>query len=231
MYKEEYVTLDKTTIKALLDLSPRSMTKIAEEAGVNQANLSAWFTQDRYISEAAIDRVEKSLGVIGDDLSTDQVFVWRTDFNFETVQMLLNRFFDDPKIVPIVKKRVRSYELTDLYSQPLALVIDDIGHVAILIMKFTESGQSRIIGSKVPWFSPEFLKGTDWFSKIDASTGLPVMAQIDTPLYQHLKKGDVIQSDIKQIIGSLETISWHDVIELARSKNMDPQAVYDLLST
>lgn len=221
--------MDKKIIKALLDLSPRSMSSVAEEAGVNQANLSAWFTQDRSISDDAIERVEKAIGIVNDDLATDRVFVWRTEFNFRTLQMLLDQFFEAPKLILIVKKRIRPYHLMEIYSQPLALVFDDVGHTAILIMKPTESHKMLIIGPNVPWFSPRFLKGTSWHAGGEGPDDIPQMAYVETPLYQHLKKGDVNKGDVSQIMDSLELTTWNDVIDKAKSKYLTPKAVMDLL--
>lgn len=95
---------NKITMRALIDLSPISMTKIANHAGVDQANLSAWFTQDRYLSDDAIERVQFVLGVDDDRLSTSKVFVWRVGRDFRQLQHLVKTCFDKPKLMPLVKK-------------------------------------------------------------------------------------------------------------------------------
>lgn len=227
----EFVLVDKEILKALIELSPVSMAQIARDADVDQANLSAWFTQDRKISADSVLRVENQLGVDGDELSTDRVFTWRSDLDFRLLQVVLDRFFENPMLIPIVKKRVRPYAVEDLFSQPLALVMDDVGHKAVLIMKYTESGKILIIGPKVPWFSPDFLRGTSWLQKGDSdSKGCPGMAKVSTALFQELKKGNVKADDFREMIASINTTDWQDVIELAKNKNMSPDAVYQLLS-
>lgn len=224
--------MDKQILKALIELSPVSMSQIARDADVGQANLSAWFTQDRKISEESVLRVEKQLGLDGDELSTDSLFTWRTDMDFQLLQMVLDRFFDKPKLMPIVKKRVRPYSLEDLYSQPLTLVVDDLGHTAILIMKYTESENVRIIGSKVPWFSPEFLKGTSWLLEGDNETpDCPSLTKVSTELFQALKKGKGTLKDVRKLVKSTNTIDWQDVIELAKNHNLGPDDVYELITS
>jgi hypothetical protein len=223
--------VDKQMLKALIELSPASMSQIAREADVNQANLSAWFTQDRKISEDSVLRVEQQLGLDADELSTDRVFTWRTDMDFELLQMVLDRFFDNPKLMPIVKKRVRPYTLEDLYSQPLALVVDDVGHKAVLIMKYTESEKVLILGPKVPWFSPDFLKGTTWLLEGDSDTpDCPGLAKVSTELFQALKKGNGTLENVRQMLNATNTIDWQDVIELAKNKNLGPYDVYELIN-
>lgn len=223
--------MDKQILKALIELSTVSMSQIARDAGVNQANLSAWFTQDRKISEESVLRVEKEVGLDGDELSTNRVFTWRTDMDFSELQMVLDRFFDNPKLMPIVKKRVRPYSVEDLYSQPLALVVDDVGHKAILIMKYTESEKVLILGPKVPWFSPDFLKGTSWLLEGDSDTpDCPGLAKISTELFQNLKKGKGTLENVRQMLNATNTIDWQDVIELAKNKNLGPDDVYELLN-
>lgn len=219
----------KEALRALIDLSPVSMTQIAKQAGVNQANLSAWFTQNRYLSDEAIIRVEEQLGVEGDSLSTDRVYVWRTGRDFSQIQMLLNQFFVEPKIIPVVKERAKRYELSDLLTQPMAIVLDEEGHRALVTLKTSTTKEIFKDSGSLPWFSPDYLSGTTWLRPVekDSIYPFPKPFQIKAAEFQRWKKGAVSVADFNQLLKSTDAVSWQLVIDEANKLGLDAAGIME----
>ena len=209
--------LDKTLLRALIDLSPKSMTEIAKSAEVNQANLSAWFTQGRYLSEDAISRIESQLGAETGQLSTDKVYVWRTGRDFRQLQQILDHFFVEPKVMPVVKSRIRRYELTEMFAQPMAIVVDAQGHRALITLKTSTTKDLFKGANSLPWFSPDYLVGTSWLQppQADSRYPFPVPLQIDAAEYQQWKKGVVSTQSFNALLKTTDEICWQMVIDEA----------------
>ncbi|WP_439503068.1 helix-turn-helix domain-containing protein [Methylophaga sp.] len=207
----------KEALKALIDLSPVSMTQIAKHAGVNQANLSAWFTQNRYLSDEAITRVEEQLGVEADALSTDRVYVWRTGRDFSQLQLLLNQFFVKPKIIPVVKERAKRYELSDLLTQPMAIIVDEEGHRALVTLKTSTTKEIFKNAGSLPWFSPDYLPETSWLRPVeeDSIHPFPKPFQIKATEFLRWKKGAVSVADFNELLKSADAVSWQVLIDEA----------------
>ena len=223
--------LDKTLLRALIDLSPKSMTQIAKDAQVNQANLSAWFSQDRYLSEEAIERVESQLGVETGQLSTDRVYVWRTGRDFGQLQHIFDHFFVEPKLMPVVKSRARRYELTELFAQPMAIVFDEQGHRALLTLKTSTTKELFKEANSLPWFSPDFLAGTSWLRPIqnDSRYPFPEPLQIKAADYQQWKKGTVSVTSFNELLKTKDMISWQMLIDEATGMGLEAADVIDWL--
>lgn len=219
--------LDKTMLRALIDLSPKSMTQIAKDAQVNQANLSAWFSRDRYLSEEAIERVESQLGVETGQLSTDRVYVWRTGRDFGQLQHILDHFFVEPKLMPVVKCRARRYELTELFAQPMAIVFDEQGHRALLTLKTSVTKEIFKSSDSLPWFSPDFLAGTSWLRPVqdESHYPFPEPLQIKTADFQQWKKGDISISHFNELLKASDTFSWQMIIDEATGMGIDAAEV------
>lgn len=219
----DFPLIDKEALKALIDLSPVSMTQIAKQAGVNQANLSAWFTQSRYLSDEAITRVEDQLGVEGEALSTDRVYVWRTGRDFGHLQMILNQFFVKPKIIPVVKERAKRYELSDLLTQPMAIVVDEEGRRALVTLKTSTTKEIFKDAGSLPWFSPDYLSGTSWLRPVDEDGiyPFPEPYQIKAAEFQRWKKGTVSVADFNELLKSSDAVSWQMMIDEATTLRLD----------
>lgn len=236
MYINVYLGLrnfmtNKITMRALIDLSPISMTKIANHAGVDQANLSAWFTQDRYLSDDAIERVKFVLGVDDDQLTTSKVFVWRVGRDFGQLQHLVKTCFDKPKLMPLVKKRVKRYELSDLFSQPMATLTDESGHKALLILKTSTVKDAMSDARKLPWFSPEYLEDTEWLKPIQDNSRYPFPPplQASAEAIHEWKKGFISITDFNEMFRGANVISWEQVIDAATELGLKPAQVMDWL--
>lgn len=219
--------MNKSAVKALIDLSPVSMTKIAKVAAVDQANLSAWFTQDRYLSEDAIERVKFVVGLDNEDLTVDKVFVWRVGRDFSQLQHLIKTYFDKPKLMPLVKKRVRRYELSELFSQPMATLTDESGHKALLILKTSTVKDLVSDAKKLPWFSPEYLEGTEWLKPIqdDNQYPFPTPLQATAAEIQEWKKDNITIKGFNELFVAIDMISWEQVIESANEMDIKPESV------
>lgn len=207
------------------------MTKVAKLAAVDQANLSAWFTQDRYLSEDAIERVRFVVGMDNEDLTVDQVFVWRVGRDFSQLQHLIKTYFDKPKLMPLVKKRVRRYELNELFSQPMATLTDECGHKALLILKTSTVKDLISDAKKLPWFSPEYLKGTEWLKPIqdDSQYPFPSPLQASAASIQEWKKGNITIKDFNELLIAADMVSWQQVIESAIELGLEPKEVMSWL--
>lgn len=221
---------NKETIRTLIELSPMSMTKVAKKANVDQGNLSAWFTQDRYMSEEAIERIEENVGIEGSGLSKDRVFVWRVGRDFSALQKLIDRYFSSPQLMPVVKKRIRRYELSELFAKPMATLTDSKGHRALLILKTSSLKEWHQAAKQLPWFSPDFLHGTSWLQPVqDNQYPFPAPLQLKADDIQAWKNGDVSVEDFDALFIQDVSASWDQVIEQAENLGLDATTIMSWL--
>lgn len=214
---------EKNVLKAMIDLSPVSMTQIAKTANVNKGNLSAWFTQGRSIGESSIERIEDILGIESGQLLTDRVYPLITNRDFTQLQHVLDAFFVEPQIMPVVCQRYRAYEFSELLDVPMAILVDAQGLRAVLIMKTLTSDEFLKNSRKLPWFSPEHLQGSQWLFPIeDGDSPFPTPLQVRKDIYQRWKKGEVTTESFDELMENAKEITWDVVLEQAKVLNLTP---------
>lgn len=221
----------KTQLRALLELGSESMANIAKRAHVDQGNLSAWFTQDRYMSEEAISRITHELGVEDEELKTDRVYVWQTTRNFDQLQLLLDTFFRNPRLMPLNKIRIRRYELAELFERPMAVITDDDGHKVFVMLKTSAIKDAFASSKTLPWFSPDYLRGTAWLKPIQDESvyPFPEPLQLPTQTLNAWKKGVVSIDEFNVLLQVTEKISWQQLFEKATEMDLEPANIWPWL--
>lgn len=223
--------MNKQSLKALIDLSPLSMNQIAKSAEINQGNLSSWFNQDRFMGEETISRLAEELGIGDGFLATDRVYIWRTGRDFVQLRLLLETYFVEPKIIPVVRKRARRYELPELFAQPMAIVVDDLGHKAFLMLRTSVVKDAIKDPLKLSWFSPEYLKGTTWLRPIrdDSRYPFPDPIQLPTDILRKWKNGEISKEAFSNELEKSDIITWQTIIDKCTEMALQPSTVYNWL--
>jgi len=222
--------MNKEILAALISLSPLSMTLIAKQAKIDQGNLSIWLKDDRSFSYAAQQRLESVLGIEEGLLVTDRVFFWKTDRDFSALQTVLDNVFPNAKLQPVVKTRVKRYDLSDLFSQPMTMLTNELGHRAVILLK-TPLVQELKNAANPPWVSPEFLKGTEWLYSLDESQKYPYPEplQLEKEMYVRWKKGDIGQVEFNQFLSMKQAVTWSTIVDEAIRLSVSPEQLLELL--
>ena len=219
--------MDKSVLSALIALSPSSMTKIARSAEIDHSNLSTWLRDLRVLSEDAQQRLADVLGLAGEELATDRVFFWKTDRDFDSLQLVLDNLVNNAKLIPLVKQRGKRYDFADLFAQPMAALVSDVGLRAVLFLKTPIVKDIKYAG-ELPWFSPKFLVGTSWLRDLDDKS-FPEPIQLDKALYQRWKNGTITVDEFNALLSETNAVAWSTVIDKALSLNLTPEQVLLLL--
>ncbi|MBL1319556.1 MAG: hypothetical protein COA63_000655 [Methylophaga sp.] len=223
--------MNKDILTALIELSPLSMTKIAVLAEIDQGNLSYWLKDKRTLSSEAQHRLTVVLGVEGGELVTDKVFFRKTERDFSRLQQVIDSLFSKAKIMPLVKQRVKRYELSDLFAQPMTALTNNSGQRAVIVLK-TPIVKDLKYSGELPWLSPVFLAGTAWLQEIEngSSMPFPTPVQLDKAMYQRWKSGDIKVDEFNVLLSETQSVTWNTVIDEAIRRNMSPEQLLNVVS-
>lgn len=207
-------------LKALLDVSPLSLSETARRAELSKGGLSVFARGKGYLGDIALERVLAVLGVQNGSLDPSRVHYWIVGADVEPLKQVCEMLFlGGGEIAGLWREGREGLDLRRAVDPGLWALYGS--HARVVLKRKALAGSMPHAGL----IGPENLPNFKWRG---GKVGPRQMVSIPSPDFDQWSAGDVAPQQFDQLLLGTGKPTWEDVMQYARAQKWNPSYVLNL---
>lgn len=197
-------------IRDMALLSLNSTRTLAERCGLSQPNLVSGLAGKRSIPADKLAALLEALGIVGEQLHSDQLHLWKVGFDLAPLQRALGMFMPDGgTLAGLWREGGRGLDFSRSFDKQMFALFDDRN---LIVLRRSGLGTHSLVAPRI---GPETLHGFNW---LGGRIGADTMIHIPKEDFLALQNGQPMPiGELRKLLGAVPEIGWSDVLAYAQT--------------